>query len=53
MSRMAPYRLGVLLLVTGLGIAAYLLNVPLGWIAVCAVVVLGLGATLARRGIRP
>lgn len=49
----APNRLGLLLLVTALGIAAYLLNVPVAWIAVCAAIVLGVGAMLARRGTKP
>lgn len=43
MSSFATYLLGFVILIVGLAIAAYLLNVPPMWIAVGVIVLLGLG----------
>jgi len=53
MSSFGAYLLGVLILVLGLGIAAYLLNVPPLWIAAGVVVMLALGLGVARAASRP
>ena len=45
----ASFRLGVLLLVTGLAIAAYLLNVPPTWIALGVLLLLTAYTILAGR----
>jgi len=42
MSSFATYLIGFLILILGLGSAAYLLNVPDTWIAVGVIVLLGL-----------
>lgn len=43
MSSFATYLIGFIVLIVGLAIAAYLLNVPTTWIAVGVVVLLGVG----------
>ena len=47
MSSFATYLIGFIVLIIGLGIAAYLLNVPPMWIMVGVVVLLGLGILMA------
>ncbi|HEY9228329.1 MAG TPA: hypothetical protein VIP11_16855 [Gemmatimonadaceae bacterium] len=47
MSSFASYIVGFLILILGLGIAAYLLNVPSMWIAVGVIVLLGIGVLSA------
>lgn len=47
MSSFATYLIGFLILIVGLAIAAYLLNVPTTWIAVGVVVLLGIGVLSA------
>ena len=43
MSSFGTYLVGFIILIIGLGIAAYLLNVPSTWIFVGVIVLLGLG----------
>jgi hypothetical protein len=47
MSSFATYLLGFIILVVGLSIAAYLLNVPPMWIVVGAIVLIGIGILMA------
>jgi len=47
MSSFGTYLVGFLILILGLGMAAYLLNVPTMWIAVGAVVLIGIGVLMA------
>lgn len=47
MSSFATYLLGFIILVIGLAIAAYLLNVPSMWIMVGVIVLIGLGVLMA------
>ena len=47
MSSFGTYLVGFLILILGLGMAAYLLNVPTMWIAVGAIVLIGLGVLMA------
>ena len=47
MSSFSTYLIGFLILILGLGIAAYLLNVPSMWIAVGAIVLVGIGVLSA------
>ncbi|MEP6990918.1 MAG: hypothetical protein ABJA80_08325 [bacterium] len=47
MSAFGTYLIGFIVLVVGLGIAAFLLNVPTMWIAVGVIVLLGLGILMA------
>ena len=47
MSSFSTYLIGFLILVIGLGIAAYLLNVPTMWIAVGVIVLIGIGVLSA------
>jgi len=53
MSSFATYLIGFLVLIVGLGIAAYLLNVPPMWILVGAVVLVGIGILLATTRTKP
>jgi uncharacterized membrane protein YiaA len=53
MSAFATYLTGFLIFVLGLAIAAYLLNVPPLWIAVGAVVLIGLGTVMATNRTKP
>jgi len=43
MSSFATYLIGFIVLVVGLALAAYLLNVPTTWIAVGVIVLVGIG----------
>lgn len=43
MSSFTTYLIGFIVLIVGLAIAAYLLNVPTTWIAVGVIVLLGIG----------
>ena len=47
MSAFGTYLIGFLILVVGLGIAAFLLNVPTMWIAVGVIVLVGIGILMA------
>ncbi len=47
MSSFATYLIGFLILVVGLGIAAFLLNVPPMWIGVGVIVFIGIGVLSA------
>ena len=47
MSSFGTYLLGFLILIVGLAIAAYLLNVPSMWIAVGVIVLVGIGVLMA------
>jgi heme A synthase len=47
MSSFATYLIGYFILVAGLGIAAYLLNVPPMWIIVGVIVLIGIGILMA------
>ena len=47
MSSFGTYLLGFLILIVGLAIAAYLLNVPSMWIVVGAIVLVGIGVLMA------
>ena len=47
MSSFGTYLIGFIVLIVGLGIAAYLLNVPTMWILVGAIIMIGLGILMA------
>ena len=47
MSSFGTYVVGFIILIIGLGIAAYLLNVPTMWIAVGVIVLIGIGVLMA------
>jgi hypothetical protein len=47
MSSFATYLIGFIILVAGLGLAAYLLNVPAMWIGVGVIVLIGIGVLMA------
>jgi uncharacterized membrane protein YiaA len=47
MSAFSTYLIGFFVVIIGLGIAAYLLNVPTLWIAVGVIVLVGLGILMA------
>jgi uncharacterized membrane protein YiaA len=47
MSSFGTYLIGFIILIIGLAIAAYLLNVPTMWIAVGAIVLIGIGILMA------
>ncbi|HEY0995787.1 MAG TPA: hypothetical protein VGD77_07345 [Gemmatimonadaceae bacterium] len=47
MSAFATYLIGFVILIVGLAIAAYLLNVPTTWIAVGVIVLIGIGVLTA------
>jgi len=47
MSSFGTYLLGFLILIVGLAIAAYLLNVPSMWIVVGAIILVGIGVLMA------
>ncbi len=53
MSSFATYLLGFVIVIVGLAVAAYLLNVPPMWIAVGVVVLIGLGVLMATTRTRP
>ena len=47
MSSFGTYLIGFLILIVGLGLAAYLLNVPSMWIGVGVIVLIGIGVLSA------
>ena len=47
MSAFGTYLIGFIVLILGLGIAAFLLNVPTLWIAVGVIVLVGIGILMA------
>ena len=47
MSSFGTYLVGFIILILGLAIAAYLLNVPTMWIVVGAIVMIGIGVLMA------
>ena len=47
MSAFGTYLIGFIVLIVGLAVAAYLLNVPTMWIAVGVIVLLGIGILTA------
>jgi uncharacterized membrane protein YiaA len=47
MSSFGTYLTGFIILIIGLAIAAYLLNVPAMWIAVGVIVLIGIGVLMA------
>jgi len=49
MSSFATYLIGFLILIGGLGLAAYLLNVPAMWIGVGVIILIGIGILSATR----
>jgi heme A synthase len=53
MSSFATYLIGFIVLIVGLAIAAYLLNVPTSWIVVGIIVLLGIGILMATSRTRP
>ena len=53
MSSFGTYLVGYLLVIVGLAIGAYLLNVPRTWIAVGVIVLIGLGIVTATTRTRP
>lgn len=53
MSAFGTYFVGFVLLIVGLSIGAYLLNVPPLWIVVGAIVLLGIGLMAATSRTRP
>ncbi len=53
MSSFATYLLGFIILVIGLAIAAYLLNVPSMWIMVGVIILIGLGVLMATTRTKP
>jgi hypothetical protein len=53
MSAFGTYLIGFVLLIVGLSIGAYLLNVPPLWIVVGAIVLLGIGLMAATSRTRP
>ena len=53
MSSFGTYLLGFIVIVVGLAIAAYLLNVPPTWIVVGSLVLIGLGVVMATTRTKP
>ena len=53
MSSFGTYLVGYLLVIVGLAIGAYLLNVPTTWIGIGVVVLIGLGIVTATTRTRP
>jgi uncharacterized membrane protein YiaA len=53
MSSFSTYLIGFIIFVIGLGIAAYLLNVPAMWILVGVVVLIGIGILMATSRTKP
>ena len=47
MSSFGTYLIGFIILVSGLAFGAYLLNIPMLWIAVGVIVLIGLGVLMA------
>jgi uncharacterized membrane protein YiaA len=53
MSSFGTYLIGFIVLIVGLVVAAYLLNVPTVWIAVGAIVLIGIGIISATNRTKP
>jgi uncharacterized membrane protein YiaA len=53
MSSFSTYIVGFIILVVGLALAAWLLNVPPTWIAVGVVVLIGVGVLMATSRTKP
>lgn len=53
MSSFGTYLIGFLLVIVGLAVAAYLLNAPPMWIAIGAIVLIGIGIVTATTRTRP
>lgn len=53
MTPFTAYLLGALLIIVGLAVGAYLLNVPPAWIGVGVVIAIGMGIVLAATRTRP
>ena len=53
MSSFSTYMIGFVVLVLGLAVAAYLLNLPPMWIAVGVIVLIGLGILMATSRTKP
>lgn len=53
MSSFSTYIIGFIVLIIGLGVAAFLLNVPPTWIAVGVIVLLGVGILMATSRTKP
>ena len=53
MSSFATYLIGFIVIVVGLAIAAYLLNVPRTWIAVGVLIMVGIGIVTATSRTKP
>ncbi|HEX6535586.1 MAG TPA: hypothetical protein VF041_13400 [Gemmatimonadaceae bacterium] len=53
MSSFATYLLGYIIFIIGLAIGAYLLDVPLTWIGVGVLVLIGLGVVTATNRTKP
>jgi positive regulator of sigma E activity len=53
MSSFGTYLIGFIILIVGLAIAAYLVNVPTQWILVGVVILIGIGVLLATRHEKP
>lgn len=53
MSSFSTYLLGFIILIVGLAVGAYLLNVPTTWIAVGVIVLLGIGILTATKHTKP
>lgn len=53
MSSFSTYIIGFIVLIVGLGLAAYLLNVPAMWIAVGMIVLIGIGVLMATTRTKP
>ena len=53
MSSFTTYLIGFLVLIIGLGLAAYLLGVPSTWIIVGVIVLLGIGIIMATSRTKP
>lgn len=53
MSSFSTYMIGFVVLVLGLAVAAYLVNLPPMWIAVGVIVLIGLGILMATSRTKP
>jgi positive regulator of sigma E activity len=53
MSSFSTYIVGFIILVVGLALAAYLLNVPAMWIIVGVVILIGIGVLMATSRTKP
>jgi hypothetical protein len=53
MSSFSTYLIGFIILIVGVAVGAYLLNVPPTWIAVGVIVLLGIGILTATKNTKP